>query len=59
MEMTQQEFIESIPKYSFGVSIINNQTMEEKIIGHTTDSLDEIIYEFGDLVEQIETGVTR
>jgi hypothetical protein len=31
--------------------------MEEKIIDHATDNLNEIIYEFGDLVEQIETGI--
>jgi hypothetical protein len=54
MIMTQQEFIESAPKYSFGISVINNQTGEEKVIGHATNDLDEIIYEFGDMVEQIE-----
>jgi hypothetical protein len=51
MTMTQQEFINTVPKYSFGISIADNQTMEEKIIGHSTNDLDEIIYEFGDLVE--------
>jgi hypothetical protein len=54
MLMSQQEFIESAPRFSFGISIIDNETMEEKIIGHSTNDLDEIIYEFGELVEAME-----
>jgi hypothetical protein len=54
MIMTQQEFIQSVPWYSFGLSIIDNQTGEEKFIGHATNDIDEIIYEFGDMVEEID-----
>lgn len=54
MLMSQQEFIQSIPRYSFNIEIIDTKTKQEKQIGHQTDELDEIIYEFGDLVETLE-----
>jgi hypothetical protein len=54
MIMTQQEFIASVPRYDFRISIIDTKTMQEKQIGHQTDELDEIIYEFGDMVTAIE-----
>lgn len=57
MLMTQQEFIESAPRFSFGVSIIDNQTGEEKVIGHATNDLDEMVYEFGDMLDEIEMAV--
>jgi hypothetical protein len=31
MIMSQQEFIESVPRHSFGISIIDNETHEEKV----------------------------
>lgn len=57
MIMTQKEFINTNPRFSFGVSIIDNKTGEEKVIGHATDDLDEMAYEFGDMLDEIEMAV--
>jgi hypothetical protein len=57
MEMTQQEFIQTVPRDSFGLSIIDNQTGEENVIGDATYDLDERVYEFGDVLDEIEMTV--
>ena len=54
MIMSQQEFINSDPRYNFAIAIVDTKTKQEKIIGHKTDDLDEIIYEFGDVIEEID-----
>ncbi len=56
MEMTQQEFIQSEPRYNFLVAVIDNETKQEKQIGYTTNNLDEIVYGFGDIIETLGTG---
>jgi hypothetical protein len=54
MIMTQQEFIQSVPRYDFRIFIVDSKTKQEREIGNRTDDLDEIIYESGEMAEILE-----
>ncbi len=52
--MSQHEFIENAPRYDFGIYIIDSVTKQETKIERSTNELDEIIYEFDDMIADID-----
>ena len=57
MIMTQEQFKQFIPHYDFTIVVIDNETKQEHKIAHATNDLDEMVYEFGDMLDEIEMAV--